>query len=461
MVFYFVQAIAAAAAFGLIRWGRTIFFRLAISSTRVLDVMLGDQDEDEKLEELQGETLKLILSLLSFIGLILAAGLVFIGILYAYLILSELDFQSAPSLGLWQSILALSIGATLPFLIPFSKSPSGYSELAKLLHRMVLNNYQLGFKLYRRELKNRALKPRQDFLIVSGLARAGTTSLMNQLAQMNGFRSLNYANMPFLLSPNTWARFYKPKNGPTKERSHKDGIQIGLQSNEALEEYFWKALAKDAYIGESQLREYSLSADAAQEYLRYQSLVRQSEAEVYLAKNNNFLLRYQSLREHLPDFKMVLLFREPLMHAASLMEKHRQYQSLQKEDSFVKEYMDWLGHHEFGLGQKPFQFEGQELPQGNKDSLDYWLQIWIQYYQKALSLADQNLRFIAYETFCKDPQTQLEAIVQSFDLSAERPKLQAFINKRPRPERPESQYLKTAEELYQKLLLRAEPPQGY
>lgn len=454
MVFYFVQAIAAAAAFGLIRWGRGVFFRLAIHSTRVLDVMLGDQDEDEKLEELQEETLKLILSLLSFIGLILAAGLVFIGILSGYLYHADID-EFAPSSDLWKGILALSIGATLPFLIPFKSSPSGYSDLAKLLHRMVLNHYQLGFKLYRRELKKRKLAPRQNFLIVSGLARAGTTSLMNQLAQIKGFRSLNYGNMPFLLSPNSWAKIYHPKNGRTKERSHKDGIQIGLLSNEALEEYFWKALAKDAYIGESHLSEYRLTADAAHEYLRYQSLVRQADAEIYLAKNNNFLLRYQSLREHLADFKMVILFREPLMHVTSLREKHRQYKGLQNEDAFVKEYMDWLGHHEFGWGQKPFVFDGQTLPEGDKDELDYWLQIWINYYHKALSLADQNLRFVAYEAFCKEPQVQLEAILQSFDLSAERPQLQPYVNKRPRPERPESEYLNTAEALYQQLVSRA------
>ena len=42
--------------------------------------------------------------------------------------------------------------------------------------------------------------------------------------------------MPFLMSPKTWRKFYKPKEGKLKERSHKDGIMIGYNSNEALEE---------------------------------------------------------------------------------------------------------------------------------------------------------------------------------------------------------------------------------
>jgi hypothetical protein len=151
---------------------------------------------------------------------------------------------------------------------------------------------------------------------------------------------------------------------------------------------------------------------------------------------------------------MVILFREPLLHAASLLEKHKQYQKLQEEDPFVKEYMDWLGHHEFGLGQKPFVFEEQDPPEGDKNQLDYWLKIWINYYQKANSLSDDNIHFVAYERFCADPLETLQKIVRAFDLSAERLNEKPFVNQRPKPERPNLDSLNKAEELYQKLLLR-------
>ncbi len=450
-----VLGTAALLSFGLIRIGRSSFYRLAISSTGVLNVMLGNQDEDEKIEELQNETLNLLLRLFTFLGLLLASGLLFVLVCHIAILSLALHQEALfNNISSWQGIIALSIGATLPFIIPFKKSKSGYTELGMLLHRMVLNNYHIGLKLFRREVKNRQIPLRSDFLIVSGLARAGTTSLMDQIAQIEGFRSLNYANMPFLLSPNTWARFHKPKNGQTKERSHKDGIQIGLQSNEALEEYFWKALSNDSYIGSYFLEEYGLKAEEAEDYLRYQSLIRQSESDIYLAKNNNFLLRYESLRLLNPKFKMVILFREPLLHAASLLEKHKQYQKLQEEDPFVKEYMDWLGHHEFGLGQKPFVFEEQDPPEGDKNQLDYWLKIWINYYQKANSLSDDNIHFVAYERFCADPLETLQKIVRAFDLSAERLNEKPFVNQRPKPERPNLDSLNKAEELYQKLLLR-------
>ena len=88
---------------------------------------------------------------------------------------------------------------------------------------------------------------------MTGLARAGTTSLMNHLATIETFKSLSYANMPLLLAPNTWAKFYKPKNQELKVRSHNDGIKIGLESNEALEEYFFKAISDDSFINKTDL----------------------------------------------------------------------------------------------------------------------------------------------------------------------------------------------------------------
>jgi len=454
MHFYFVLGIAAALALSLVRGGRKYFYRLAISSTRVLDVMLGDQDEDEKLDLLQKETFRLIIRLLLFIGLLIAASAVAYLSLYIYVKLWGLEFADLAAWDSWQGILSISIGATLPFLWPFKKSKSAYSELAILLHQMVLNNYNLGSKLLKREQKKRDLSSRPDFLIVSGLARAGTTSFMNLLAEIPEFKSLHYGNMPFLLSPNTWARFYKPKSTATKERSHKDGIQIGLGSNEALEEYFWKAISHDSYIEESHLKEYAVGAEEAEAYLRYQALVRQSENDIYLAKNNNFLLRYASLRNQLSEFKMVVLFREPIAQAASLMEKHQQYMAMQADDSFVLEYMDWLGHHEFGLGHKPFAFEGKEPPKGDPSTLDYWLGIWLNYYQRALELKDDKIQFIAYEDFCLKPEFYLKRLAHDFSVSAEGLNPQGFNNNRKLPEAQNDALVKKARALYQ--ALRAE-----
>ena len=41
-----------------------------------------------------------------------------------------------------------------------------------------------------------------DHVFVSGLARSGTTALLNALYQSGTFASLSYDDMPFILAPN-------------------------------------------------------------------------------------------------------------------------------------------------------------------------------------------------------------------------------------------------------------------
>lgn len=452
MPYYLLLGFGGLWAILFLRFNRRWLYQVAEQSVGVLNTMLSNLSDEEKLAILPKATGRLVFSLLVCIVLFALAA----GIAYLPFGGSEYLFGPAPARPAWLEITALSIGASIPFFLPLRRGASNYSELSILLHRLVLNNPDLGQILMKREIKKRqkrGIKHREDFLIVSGLARAGTTSFMNHLAALPEFSSLSYANMPFLLSPNTWARFYKPKKTQEQERSHKDGIKIGLKSYEALEEYFFKSQARSAYIKELCLKEYRLSAKEAQSYLDYQSLVRESEAGIYLAKNNNFLLRYQSLREQNSAFRMVLLFREPLAHAASLLEKHLQYVELQKHDPFVLEYMNWLGHHEFGLGQKAFAFEGQQIPNGNPKDLDYWLAIWLNYYRRALEIEDDRIQFVAYDQFCKAPNEVLSKAIKPFGLQAGF-ELSPFSNSRQIEAPSESALLEEARALYQKLLAK-------
>ena len=85
-------------------------------------------------------------------------------------------------------------------------------------------------------------------ILITGLARAGTTALTRALTERGPFASLDYSNMPVLLAPRLWSRFYKPKKKEDKERAHGDGIKVGLASVEALEEYFFKVATNDRFI---------------------------------------------------------------------------------------------------------------------------------------------------------------------------------------------------------------------
>ena len=219
--------------------------------------------------------------------------------------------------------------------------------------------------------------------------------------------------MPFLLGVNMWGYFYRPKDKKLRERAHGDRVMFGYNTVEALEEYFFKVQLKDAFIGENGLSEHQITEKTYQDYLDYQKLVgRRSGRSVYLAKNNNLILRYKSMREMDPEFKVVMLFRDPLDHATSLQKQHLRFTAMQKEDPFVLEYMNWLGHHEFGQNHKPFLFDDM-MDYGGLDweSLDYWIISWINYYSHVLKMGtDENLILVDYSDFLTRPDSLLRKL---------------------------------------------------
>ena len=173
---------------------------------------------------------------------------------------------------------------------------------------------------------------------------------------------------------------------------------------------------------------------------------------IHLAKNNNFLLRYKSVRDHNDDFIMVILFREPLAHASSLMEKHHEYRALQKEDPFVLEYMNWLGHHEFGENQLTFLFgEAEESIREDRDSLDFWLKIWINYYSHVLTTSHPNTLRINYEFYCKNPNETIKAILGKKGISSDHTDYKPFPGRRKADSGFSAYIYKTAQEVYAQL----------
>lgn len=416
----------------LIKWKRKWFYALAERSVALVNDLLSDLKNDDKAKQVSTGTMKLLGALGRVFGLIIIASVIgtipiFIHHYFFHAKYSDFEFTT------WISALVVSASTTLVYFIPIRPTRSEYSELSQLFHRMVLNNFFIGEKLFKREVKKirkKGIKPKTEFVVVTGLARAGTTSLMNDLSYHEKLVSLSYASMPFLMSPNLWKRFYKPKNSNLKERSHKDGILIGLHSNEALEEYFFKVKTHDRYIESDHLVKHEIDDSTYRDYLNYQRVICCDGDKIYLAKNNNFLLRYESIRTYNRDFLTLILFRNPLSHAASLLEKHTEYIQLQEKDPFILEYMNWLGHHEFGQGHKPFCFDEQFEAEVPKTSLDYWLKIWINYYRYALTLDHPNTVFINYGEFCQRPNELIRSLGEKIGIDYKNFEKEPYSNER-------------------------------
>lgn len=400
------------------------FYNYAIRAVKQIDTLLDnhlkDSDKDRILLRnailLLGQTLGIIL------GTILIILTSFsITMIYSYQV-SGLWFLDSNSFVFW---LSVSIGSLILLIPSRKKQTTDYSYWSELFHTIVMDNYYLGMFLFKKDKPKFTYKKEQennkDFVIVTGLARAGTTALLNLLYDKNYFHSIHYANAPFLLAPNLWKRFYNPKKGIQKERAHGDKILFDVTSIEALEEYFFKVLLKDNYIKKDHLEKQEITSNQLNDYYRYQHLFRQEKADTrYIMKNNNFILRYESLRELNKAFKVLLVFRDPLFHANSLHEQHLNFNKQQKDNPFTLDYMNWLGHHEFGQNQKYFKLNHnpQWEIEYDKFSLNYWISIWIGYYSYVLELKeDENLHLIYYEDLLYKPFELKEKLKKDLNMN--------------------------------------------
>ena len=388
---------------GVLRMKRP-FFTLALHSVALLDVLISEQDDDEKFEAVNVQTSKTVKSLL--LNLTLLSALIALTFYTYYYLPGHFWADVLPE---QQKLFAFGVGTLLPFLYP-KKKQSAYSPMAQLFHRLILNHYHLGKALLKRQIKGIEHPVQADqttAVLITGLARAGTTALTRALTDRGPFASLDYSNMPVLLAPRLWSKFYKPKKKEDKERAHGDGIKVGLASVEALEEYFFKVTTNDRFISDTGLHLHEISAEENDLYRRYtKSLC--NVGQVYLAKNNNAVLRLKSMLPLNPDMTVFVLVRDPLQHAFSLMKQHQKFEKEQTADPFILEYMNWLGHHEFGLGQLPFNLSGAAPQQTDRGQLNYWLERWMDYYNYAKTIS--NIQFIAYEDFVARPKEVLERI---------------------------------------------------
>lgn len=283
-----------------------------------------------------------------------------------------------------------------------------YSTTDKFLHKLYLGNYPLSrAALEMEEIMFGAKRKKisiKEMVFVTGLARSGTTAVMNRIFETGEYASLQYSNMPFVLSPNLWKRDLKIAS---HERAHNDGIIIDGNSPEEFDEYFWKAHLNDTYIKTDGLALHEVSKEVLEKYLTYVGLICLAKGrDKYVSKNNNNVLRLDAL-EKIDRQKIILLFREPVAHASSLMKLDKRFSEDQEKDPFSLKYFDYLGHHEFGLHHKPFLLTesfGQHRNQYDKESLNYWLAIWLNYYSYILSRLKTNMLLICFEDLISYPK---------------------------------------------------------
>ncbi|MDX1735020.1 MAG: sulfotransferase [Halioglobus sp.] len=306
-------------------------------------------------------------------------------------------------------------------------SQGDYGPLDRALHRLALGPRfvrQSSFDMQAAALRGAEIPPAQRPVFIAGLARSGSTILLNALYQTGCFRSLTYRDMPFVLMPGIWSKLASSSrlDRAARERAHNDRLLVEYDSPEALEEVFWATYSGDDYIRADEVVPYKPARSVCERFRQYVGFImasREDERQTrYLAKNNNNLLRLVGLKYAFPDALILIPFRDPLQQAHSLLRQHQQFNALHGEDRFSMQYMNWLGHYEFGLGHKNYAFSAEPNNFDTGD-INYWLQSWLDAYNFALESAPADALFLSYEKLCSQPQAQFSALFPRLHLDAD------------------------------------------
>lgn len=258
-----------------------------------------------------------------------------------------------------------------------------YNFLQKIYHEVFFKNHFLQKSIFELDklffLKNYNFVNNEHVFITS-LPRSGTTYLLNLVFSTNKFASLNYSNIPLILSPNI-SKLLKFDKSTKIERYHKDNIFIDSDSPEAIDEFFFKI------FNQKKIKEF-------RDFINL-ILISQKKNR-YLSKNNLNYKRADFLMDTFPKSLFLIPVRNPLDQSISLLNQHKNFNILQKKNLFLKKYMDYLGHNEFGELHKHWN-EPQKF--FNPMNLNYWIEQWIFFYTNILTkyTSRKNFHFIFYE----------------------------------------------------------------
>lgn len=277
---------------------------------------------------------------------------------------------------------------------------NNYSWIHQKLHQIALSNHyirELTFdiesSLIFSEDKN------ENHVFISGLARSGSTILLNAIYKSNEFSSLSYKDMPFVLAPNIWSKISLHKEKNTQiERAHADGIKISADSPEAFEEVFWMTFDNNQNITKKKFKNY------------VQLINHSYKKERYLSKNNQNIKRLDLIAEIFPLSTILIPFRNPIQHAFSLLSQHKRFIEYSKKDKFISSYMGWIGHTEFGPNYIPIH--NKNLNFIDYYDINHWLEQWYISYQICHDYFNnkENFHFICYEQLCSSKKYWLNIL---------------------------------------------------
>lgn len=405
----------------------------------IADPDLSDEEKEWHVRRATLALLKSVLILLAItVGACLAAALFVLGgTRLRYFTADEaLDIAISWPFLLWSSLGAVALWISLGRVgrreaeaAPSQPDEVPYSALDRALHNYAfsapgvqIRMAQIEDRLWRRSLRQvQTGRP----VFVTSLPRAGTTVVLELLARQPEFASATYRHMPFTLSPLLWQRIAGVlfKANAKAERAHGDGITVNMDSPEAFEEMMWMAFWPDRYRdGRIGLWDSGDRNPEFEDFIdRHMKKIVFSECQAgarrYLSKNNANIARLPLLATAFPEAQIVIPVRDPAAQVASLMHQHARFTDLHARDRFGRQYMEGIGHFEFGAALRPILFPGGPDGAEGADGVDYWLRYWIAAYEHVLATAPGGTIFVDHAALSRQPLLELPRLADALGMA--------------------------------------------
>lgn len=313
-----------------------------------------------------------------------------------------------------------------------------YSGIDRMVHNLAMGQLEMQKSLSRIEDsgfdKAHADITAADPIFITSLPRAGTTMFLEIVAGAPGFVSHTYRDMPFLLCPLTWnwvSRRFR-KHAEARERAHGDGMLVSYESVEAFEEILWRAFWPEHFertlirpwAPEDEDEDGEFATFLRQHMRKIIGLGRRRARFVaprrYVSKNNTNIARLGWLERHFPDATILIPYRDPASHTASLARQHFHFLKAHAGDPFVLRYMETIGHLEFGKALRPINFDGWLASVSDLDPTkpDFWAEYWIVAFGAVLRTAGPRAVIFSYDRLCAAPTAGLEALEAQIGVEA-------------------------------------------
>lgn len=277
---------------------------------------------------------------------------------------------------------------------------------------------------------------------IAGLARSGTTTLLEMLAWHDQVATHRYRDFPLLHLPYAWNRFLdlapRRQCGP-EERAHGDGILVTPESPEAFEEVLWMTFFPQLHDpAHSAVLDRHADAPGFEAFYRahIRKLLLLRGARRYVSKGNYNVTRLGYLLKIFPDARFLIPVRDPVWHIASLIKQHRLFCRAQANNPRAVTHLQRAGHFEFGVDRRPINVGNNERTAeirahwaaGNE--VEGWALYWAEIHGFLADCLDRDpalrhaSRIVPFETLCSDPAGTLWLTLTHCGLPADESLLQ-------------------------------------